>query len=257
MSTAPSTSPSPAAAKRPTMYHSCEQVAESQLIPAPRWAELMANINSRLGMAYDRDQYPIPNTVMATFPDGRRMLYLNTGGDESYARRQLLAELLTDSEIRLINECYSSASRRRSEEDRFARASYVPAAHWKGWVCDGDTYHESVEAYLDQWHSDNSRWDSQLKRFVLMDDAEPSLYVWAARPQPVIPPFDVADVVEHWVCDRGWEDMDVEADLEGVPALQAAIDAFVAANAAVVSYHEDRSTAVILPEPARVEEGGL
>ncbi len=69
--------------------------------------------------------------------------------------------------------------------------------------------------------------------------------VWAAQGQVVIPALEVGDVVEHYVCDRGWEDMNTD-DLHGVTELQAALDQFVEANKGVLSYNPDYSTTILL-----------
>ena len=71
------------------------------------------------------------------------------------------------------------------------------------------------------------------------------LYLWVAEPQQVITHLDAADVTEHLICDRGWEDMGLD-DCEGTKELQAALDAFVEANAGVVAYHMDQTRVVLL-----------
>lgn len=216
------------------MYHSLEQVRDSGLIPEPRMTELLAEVECRLEGAFTGYGHRIANATVAAFPDGRRMLYTLHDHDpqQQYCRRDLLAALMTDAEIELINQCYSSAASRRREADRFARATKVPASQWKGGVFWGDMWKATVEEMIE----------------VIPDyseDPEEVTYLWASKPQEVIPSFDVEDVVSHWLDDRGWEDMDL-FDLEGVPELQAAIDAFVKANEAVVSHSIDYSTAILI-----------
>ncbi len=103
-------------------------------------------------------------------------------------------------------------------------------------MTDGDRFWRDVETYLDEVGEPEE------------DEEPPSVppYLWLATPQRVIPDLDVADVMGHYVDDRGWEEMSVEFDLEGVPAFQAALDAFVEANKGVVSYTQDTSRCVLL-----------
>lgn len=244
--------PSAAPKRRPTMYHSLEQVCDSGLIPEGRMTELLAQIESRLEAAYTKDGQPITNALVASFPDGRRMLYTLHDHDpqQQYCRRELLAALMTDAEIELVNACYSSAVRHRIEADRFARAEKVLASGWSGWVCDGDRFWDSVGSYLDEVAPGDEE---------LCDGTEeaPCPYLWAAQPECVIPSFDVADVVGHWLDDRGWDEMDT-TDLEGVASFQGAIDTFVSINGHVVTYRPDYTKAIILsPDIAYRTEGGV
>lgn len=234
--------------QRPAMHRSVEEVAESGLIGAERWAELMADLESRLGMAYDREGHPISNAIIATFPDGRRMLYSQLPHDpeHTYCRRQLLESLLTDAECRLIDSTFYARGAARREAERFAKASYVPASCWKGPVCDGDRHWPDVDSYL-QEHDD--MMEDLIEDGTMADMVQLPAYVWAARPEPVIHSCTVDEIFESQICDRGWEDMTVH-DLNGVPELQAAIDAFVKANETVTANHVDFHTAVILPMPA-------
>lgn len=236
--------------KRPTMYHSVDQVASSGLLSAERVSELLADIERRIERVYDAEKRLIQNAFIACFPNGDRMLYTRAAHDpqNTYARRELLASLLTDDEINLINDLYHTAHCERQDAERFAKAQHIDEANWSGSVFWGDQWYDSLEAFWDVWVSDHCNWDSEQKRFVLGsgdDEVEVPRYVWAAQSQAVIPSLDVGDIVDHWVCDRGWEDMGTN-DLNGLKELQQALDDFVQANSPVVSYAPDWTKAIIL-----------
>ncbi len=242
--------------KRPTLYYNLDQIIDSGLLFESRLAELNAEIDARIGLPRTESGLVIATSrvvdlrpVGATEP--RLFIYprVETGDyQDAYMRREILNVLLTDEEAFRIHDYCSAASGERRNERLFSEAVKIAAADWDGWVTDGDRYHESVEAFLDQWTSDNQDWDDVSKTFVVSPEALSNrpTFLWAARPQVVIPNrLDVADVTEHYVTDRGWESMDID-DLEGVKELQAALDAFVEVNKGVVSYQEDNKTAILL-----------
>ena len=218
---------------KPYCYHSLDQVRESGLISTARMDAIVADIESRISEPRTADGRSITSAKLATFPDGSLMLYPRTAHDPEgrYIRRELLSALLTPEELKIINDHCSSASSAAADAKRFEKAEKL--TEWDGWVTDGDRYWDSVESYLDERGEPDE------------DDGEGPTYLWVATPQQVIPDLDVADVVEHYVTDRGWEDCSVD-DLEGVKELQAALDVFVKANKQVVSYTPDTTRAVLL-----------
>lgn len=210
-------------------HYTEQQVRESQLLSPERMTEVSAAIDARISSAYDADGREIPQAKVATLgPDGR-LLFARLDGDSAveYMRRTLLPHVLTDDELTLVNNHCSSAWKTSKEKSRFEKAEKVKT--WDSFVYHDDHYAASVEELL-------CRFDSE---------AEWPEYVWATEPTVVIPSLDVSDVVEHHVCERGWEDMDTD-DLEGVAELQAALDRFVEANKGVCSYHPDYKKAVLL-----------
>jgi hypothetical protein len=143
-------------------------------------------------------------------------------------RRGCLPAVLTAAELELINRTCLDARSSEQEKAHFAKAAKVES--WDGGAWLGDRYFSSMDELCDHIESHGEKWPE---------------YVWAARPQTVIGSLDVAGVVENQITDRGWEDMET-SDLNGVAELQAALDRFVEANAAVHSYVTDYSTAILL-----------
>ncbi len=213
---------------KPSCTYSLDQVRESGLIPAARMIEVVAEIESRIEKCYDAQKREIDNCALAVFPSGKRWIYPRMDHDPKgdFIRRELLGEVLTETELKLINDrCHVSWSE-NAEAKRFETATKLDS--WDGWVTNDDDYWESVEDYLD-----------------MEGDDDPPEYLWVAEPQEVIPSLDVGDVVEHWISDRGWEEMETD-DLNGVKELQAALDAFVEMNKGVVSYRPDYKRCVLL-----------
>ncbi len=214
---------------KPYCTYNLDQVRESGLIPAARMEAIIADIESRISEPRTPDGRPITSAKLVTFPDGTMMLYhrMDHDPDGDYMRRELLAVVLTPEELKLVNDQCHNASSAAREAARFEKAEKLDS--WDGWVTDGDGYWDSVESYLDE--RDEEDWTHS--------------YLWVATPQQVIPDLDVDSVTEHHVTDRGHEDMTVD-DLESVKELQAALDAFVAANALVVTYTMDTTRVVLL-----------
>jgi hypothetical protein len=61
----------------------------------------------------------------------------------------------------------------------------------------------------------------------------------------VVRDLSVDDVLLNDIEARGWEEMDSDS-FAGTAELQAALDAFVAANREVVSYHENPKKAILV-----------
>jgi len=143
-------------------------------------------------------------------------------------RRSCLPAVLTPTELDVINDKCHEAREDALNKERFAKAAKVEA--WDGGVWLGDQYFSSMDELCDHLESHGEEWPE---------------YVWPAAPQTVIGKLDVADVVENQISDRGWEDMET-SDLNGVVELQAALDKFVEANAAVKSYRPDHKVVILM-----------
>lgn len=210
-------------------YSSEEQVRESGLLTPERMAEVTAQIDARIEPCFDRAGNQLKEAFIAECPEGRMLFArVDSDGQREYLRRSVMAGVLTDAELELIDKHGSAARSQRKSEDAFAKAKKVEA--WDGGAFLGDDYFASMDELCDRLASDGGDWPQ---------------YVWAAKPQTVIGQLDVSDVVESQICDRGWEDMDTN-DLRGVAELQAALDKFREANASVQSYWPDYSTAILL-----------
>jgi hypothetical protein len=219
---------------KPYCYHTPAEVRESGLLSG-RIDAIEAEIESRISEPRTADGKVITSAKLAAFPDGTLLLYPRMDHDPEgrYIRRELMAAVLTPDELKLVNDHCLSAQSAARDLARLEKATKLD--HWDGWVTDGDGFWDSVESYLDE-KGDEIETGAE--------EAVP-LYLWVAVPQQVVPHLDVAGVVEHWIDDRGWEDCDLGA-FEGVETLQAALDAFVQANAKVVSYSSDYTRAVML-----------
>jgi hypothetical protein len=227
--------------KIPCFYLSLQQVRDSGLLSAERLAEIDAEISRRLTNVFDSEGRVILNTRCADLSPYGRFLYPKmdheTGAEEwAYAKGQIMTALLTEDERKLLNDNAFTAQRATNEARAFDRAQKVAEEEWDGWVCYGDDYFPSVEDLHDRLACDG----------VAREDYP--TYCWATRKQRVIQGLDAESVVEHCLDAWGWEDMDL-FDLNGIPQLRAALEAFEKANADVVSYHEDRSIAVLLKVP--------
>lgn len=235
----------------PSFYLSLDQVRESQLLTPERMAAVEAEIESRISMPQDTEGRPIETARLADMSPWPRLLFARLDHEHhwEYMHRHLLAVVLTEEERKLLDRHALSAASSRRDKERFAKATKVSAADWKGWVTDGDDYYESVDDYVDRWISGMGY---SLPTELTVDDFPK--YLWTAKPEQIIQATDVADVFENQMEDRGWEDCSVD-DLEGVADLQAALDRFVAANAAIISHRMDYSTAILLDGALRDKVG--
>jgi len=180
--------------KRPTLYYSLEQITESGLLSEARLAELNAEIDRRISMPRTEKGHVITSSRVVDLrspsdsaDNPKLFIYprVETGDyQDQYIRRELLNVLLTDDEAFMISDyCLSAASARRRER-LFNEAKKIAAFEWDGWVCHGDdSYHESVDEFMDNWMDNNVDWDGEKKAYVMDPEvlANRPTYVWAAR----------------------------------------------------------------------------
>lgn len=238
--------------KRPTLYNDLNEIIDSGLLSAERIAELNAEIDRRIDVPYTKDGHPINSSRVIDLGvngEKRLMLYprVETGDyQDRHIRREILNVLLTDEEAFSIYDHCSALAAARREDRLLEAAEKIEESKWDGMVFYNDAYYDSVEDFIDRWYSDNGEYNEFVGKIVVAPEIDRPAFVWAAEPQVVIPDkLDVADVVEHWVCDRGWEDMSVD-DLNGVEELQAALDTFCKANESVVSYRVNEKKAILI-----------
>ena len=231
----------------PSFYLSLDQVRDSGLLTPARLAAVEAEIERRISVPQDTEGRPIESARLADCSPWPRMLYTRLDHESgwNYMRRELLAIVLTEEERQFLDKHALSAASQRRDEAAFTKAVHVAAADWDGWVCDGDSYYENVEDYLDRWVSDQEEGGPIEAVLVGLPR-----YLRAAIPESVIQELDVARVVERQLDERGWEDCSTD-DLEGVADLQAALDRFVEANAAIISHRMDRKTAILLGDDVK------
>jgi hypothetical protein len=119
------------------------------------------------------------------------------------------------------------------ERERFEKAEKVTYADYKGGMLfDGDRYHDDLEALEDH-----------------LFDAPLPEYVWACKDVGV-PKANSESIIENML-ENMWEDAD-HNDLNGLAELDAAIDAFNAANESINVWEPDYTTAILLlKEPDR------
>lgn len=228
---------------KPSCTYSLDQVRDSGLFSSARMEAIATEIDSRISTVHDSAGRVICASRIARFADGSAFVYpkMDHEDDWCYLKRQLLADILTPEELKMVNDHCHAGWNAAAEAKRFEKAEKLDS--WDGWVTDGDHYWDSVETYLDER---GDELDDLIADGTMADMTHLPAYLWVATPQQVIPDhLDVADVTEHYVCDRGWEDCGVD-DLNGVKELQAALDAFVKANETVVSYTMDQSRVVLL-----------
>ncbi len=214
----------------------------SGLLSSERVTEIETEVTNRTKPLITSGGTVVENTYTLTYPDNKSYLVQTTDHVTlEWQQRNLIAALLSADELKMVNELASTRYAAQSEAYRFERATKVSDRDHSGGVWWGDDYFSEMEEMLDtlMWNCD--------------DPEDIPEYVWAAEPKVVIPSLDVGDVVENWVCDRGWEDFDWEHDLNGVTELQAALDAFVTTNKGVVSYEPDHKLAVVISPETRAE----
>lgn len=211
-------------------HYNEQQVRESGLLTPERMAEVSAAITARIEPCFDRAGREIKDALIGDLGEGGRTLFPKVDNQHTmeYVRRTVMACVLTEQELKLINDRCIEAGSAIKNAERFAKAQKVES--WDGGVFHGDDYFASIEEMIDSLERNEEDWPE---------------YVWAAESIRIVDDLRVGQVVENDIDDRGWEDMDLN-DFSGVTELQAALDKFVAANEDVVSYRPDYSKAVIL-----------
>lgn len=215
--------------EKPFCYYNEEQVRESRLLSPERMAEVTAQIDARIEPCFDGAGNKLKEAFIAQCPEGRMLFArVDSDGQREYLRRSVLAGVLTEAELKLVNDRCSSERSAAKDAEAFAKAKKVEA--WDDGAFLGDRYFGSMEELCDHLECKGGEWPE---------------YVWAAKSQTVIGGLDVARVVESDLTDRGWEGMDTN-DLKGTVELQVALDKFTEANAGVKSYWPDQSIAILL-----------
>lgn len=215
-------------------------ILESGLLSPERIAEIEAAMIADASSLFDKNGALAVNAEVVT-QDGKRVIIvggIEEGHMRDYHRRNHFAEFLTQDEIKLINDHTFSARAARRDAEQFEKAEKVDAADWSGYVLEGDTYYPSVDDWLDSWADRHESGD------------DIPTHIWAAEPEVVAPELSVGEILESHIEARGWENMDSD-DFAGVGTLQAALDAFVAANREVVSYRENPKKAILVESLCR------
>lgn len=227
---------------KPYLQTDWNTVKESGLLSSERIAFLENEVTRRTRPLVV-DGKDISTARLMDYPDKTVVITVESQGGYSpveYHQRSLIAALLTADELKLINDEATRAWSEHKEAADYEKATKISDLEHNGGVWWGDDYFSDLDELYDRLVSDCDNPE---------DIPE---YVWAAAPTEVIPAIGVDDVVEHYLCDRGWEDMSTD-DLEGVTELQAALDRFTEANQGVVSYHPDHKTAVVISPQTRAE----
>ena len=223
----------------------CYQMSDilgSGLLSPERIAEIEAAMAADTSPVFDKNGALAVNAKILT-RDGKRVLILEST-DSVYAKDYQssihFAEFLTQGEIALLNDHMLSARATRRDAELFEKAEKVDAADWDGWVSEGDTYHSSVDDWLDDWASRHEPGDDL------------PTHVWAAEPEMVLGAgLDIEDVLQNAIENRGWEDCDSSC-FAGTTELQAALDHFVYINRDVVSYRENPKKAILVEDLCRM-----
>lgn len=119
------------------------------------------------------------------------------------------------------------AESERKEEARFEKATKISASEYDGeHVHCGDEYYDSVEDAIDQF----------------LEGQEPD-YVWACKTRQL--PSAQLEWLTDTLVEEMWEDAEV-SDLNGVPELETAIDAFNKANESLNLWEPDYRTAILV-----------
>jgi hypothetical protein len=141
------------------------------------------------------------------------------------------------------------AKRREKEAARFAAAEKV--TEWDGWI-----YCEEVSGYNDHYFVNvgeledyiASEIPDEVEMALLSEEEQAEVirmpaYVWTCTANA----FAAAslDQITEQIADNAYEDFDC-ADLRGLDALQAAVDAFNEANAGILCYSPNYKRALIL-----------
>ena len=217
-------------------------ILESGLLSPERIAEIEAAMAADTSPVFDKNGALAVNAKIIT-QGGKRVLILD-GADQDYTReyhrRNHFAEFLTQEEIARLNYHTFEARAKRRDAELFEKAEKVNAADWSGWVCvSGDSFHESVEDWLEKWADDYAEGDDL------------PTHVWAAEPQMVLNGgLDIDDVLAPSIDAWGWEDCD-SGCFSGTAELQAALDHFVYINRDVVSYRENFKKAILVEKLCR------
>ncbi len=123
----------------------------------------------------------------------------------------------------------------KKECERFELAEKIPAAQYAGWVfCEGygnNGFSSSVEEFLDTFEACKSEGDEQPE------------YVWACEEDHFVC-ADISDVTGAME-GTAYDDFDFN-DLNGLPELKTALEAFNSANQDKITYSPNYKLAVVL-----------
>ena len=134
--------------------------------------------------------------------------------------------------VHTCQECDNREWRERMASAEFARyekATKIPASEWTGdQVFVDDRYFDTVDEAVEHMEASGGSTPE---------------YIWAAKDIGVCEAH-IEDILER-VTERMWEDAGAD-DLNGVPELEAAIDAFNKVNEDITVWMVDYSTAILV-----------
>jgi len=122
------------------------------------------------------------------------------------------------------------------EADRFEKAAKIPDTEYDGWVYLKGDFFDCVESLVEHLESQH---DGE-------DPCSLPLYCWACTSEKVI---DGSSLM-HRLLDgiEAWDEFDPTKDLDGIPALQIALEAFAEINKEVVTYNPDFTRAITISQ---------
>jgi len=133
----------------------------------------------------------------------------------------------------VCNPCREAREDER-ELGRFTKAEKIHHQDWAGWVYYNDHYYSSTEDLFDSlFHYDDE------------ETGRPD-YVWACKTNKFVDQDFLGRVLSD-IQDEAYEDFETD-DLDGVPELKAALEAFVNINHTKVAYAVDYTKAILLGE---------
>lgn len=221
----------------PSLPRDWPSAKRSGLLTPERIAEIEAQVAAHTEPLVTKSGKAIENAYILSFPDGTNWVYwVSDHAKLDYHQRDLIAALLTADELAAIKADSGRAYESAREAARFEKATKIPDTEYSGPCFWGDEHYwgidEAIEAIVDNGG----------------DDGEVPAFLWAAKDELMIPALDANDLLERYT-----RECDDEIDLEGMIALQLALDDFVAVNRGFKTYDIDYSRAIVLSSETRAQ----
>lgn len=208
------------------LYYSWPDIKKSGLLPPERIKELENQIQNHFEDVFDSSGKKLKGVKSYyLIEDGKKISYIfnekTYKASEDYYIRQILSILLTEEELKIIQDFCSKKLQAEIDEKYLKQAKTINISEYSGQFYYNDKFFEDEE---------------ELKEYLAEIDQNPE-YVWAVR-ESIVFNVRAEDIISNEIENNGYENLEID-DFDGVQELQKALDSFKELNKNIKAWERD------------------